>query len=94
MTRVRLRYQVEATQVTVDNLAEVAAWMDGTVVGVRLLPKDRAVRFTNRDHWEQDANVGTWIVRFELVEGRRHGFVLSPMVFEAMFVQEVSDGPK
>jgi hypothetical protein len=94
MTRVQVRCAIEARQVTVDNLTEVAEWMEGTVVGVRLPPADQAVRFLNRDHEEHDANVGQWIVRFALVEGRRHGFVLSPEVFEAMFVTEVSDGPQ
>lgn len=88
MTRVLLKYPVEATRVTVDNLTEVAEWMDGTVIGVRLPPVDQAVRFTNRDHVEHDANVGTWIVRFELVKGRRYGVVLSPEVFDAMFERE------
>ena len=90
MTRVRLRYPIEAQQVTVDNLAKVAKWIDGTVVGVRLSQADQAVRFTNRDHEEHDANVWMWIVRFELVKGRRHGLVLAPDEFEDMFGRELS----
>jgi len=86
MTRVRVRCSIEARQVTVDNLAEVAKWIDGIVIGVRLPPADQAVRFLNRDHEEHDANVGMWIVLFELVKGRRYGIVLAPEMFADMFV--------
>jgi len=81
----QLRYSVEAKQVTVDNLDEVADWICGGVVGRMLLPDCQAVLFANEDQKEYEADVGTWIVQVELAEGRRHGFVMSDEVFKAMF---------
>jgi hypothetical protein len=98
MMRVRLKHPVvEARRVTVESLDAVAEWMGGSVAGIRLPPVDRAVRFTNRDHEEHEANVGEWIVRFELADGRRRGMVLTPQEFEAMFAADRSggvDGPQ
>jgi hypothetical protein len=84
--RVRLRCAaVEARQVTVESLDAVAAWIGGSVVGMRLLVEDREVRFTNHDHEEHEAEVADWIVRFALADGRRHGMVLSQREFELLF---------
>lgn len=86
MMRVQLRYpRMEAQKVTAENLDAVAAWIAGSVVGMRLLPPDRAVMFTNYDHDENEVNVGEWIVRFELADGRRNGMVLPQREFDLLF---------
>lgn len=81
----QLKYPIEAQQVTVNNLDEVAEWIEGGVVGRMLLPEERAVLFENEDQKEHEADVGMWVVRLELVKGRRHGFVMSNEIFKAMF---------
>lgn len=81
----QLKYPIEAQQVTVDNLDEVADWINGDVIGTMLSLECQAVMFTNEDQKEHEADVGMWIVQVELAEGRRHGFVMSDEVFKAMF---------
>jgi len=80
-----LKYPVEAQQVTVDNLWEIADWINGGVIGLMLSPECRAVLFANEDQKEHEADVGMWIARIELEEGRRYGFIMSDEVFKAMF---------
>lgn len=54
--------RVEAVQVTVANLAEVAEWCKGSVHGT-LLPEGQRIIETHSIHGEElTANVGDWIV--------------------------------
>ena len=84
----KLLNPVEARQVTIDTLDEVAKWAGGDVIGMRLPPNDRAVKFTNYDHDKREADVGMWIVMFLLSDGSRHGIVLQPELFDLMITEE------
>lgn len=55
---------VEARQLTVNNLTEMAAWCNGCVRGVKLPEKDRCIDFWSNDH-ERRAEIGDYITKRE-----------------------------
>lgn len=53
---------VDAVQVTVDNMEDVAFWCDGAIKGTKLPPEDREIEIWNKVlQQEQRAEVGDWI---------------------------------
>lgn len=56
---------IEARQLTVDNMEELARWCNGSIKGTSLPPEDRIIQIQSHFHnGELDLEVGDWIILF------------------------------